>query len=75
MKIADSIIRKLHDHLDGEVKAGRIVKAPEDELRSVRLPGAKAKTIKGLSHAKHSGVLNLENAVTHPGENRTGPAY
>lgn len=66
VKAADSITQKLHDHLDGDVTAGRIVEAPEDELRSVGLSGAKAKTIKGLAHAVHTGVLDLEQALTHP---------
>ena len=66
VKAADSITQKLHDHLGGEVTAGRLVEAPEGELRAVGLSGAKTKTIKGLAHAIHTGALDLEKALTHP---------
>lgn len=66
VKAADSITQKLNDHLDGDVSPARIVRAHDDELRSVGLSGAKTKTIKGLAHAVHTGVLDLEKALTHP---------
>jgi len=66
VKAADSITRNLHDHLDWRITAGRIVEAPEDELRSVGLSGAWTKTIKGLAHAINTGALDLEKALAYP---------
>ncbi len=66
VKAADSITTKLTDQLDGDVTPERVHSTSHDDLRSAGLSGAKAKTIKGLAHAVHTGVLDLEQALTHP---------
>jgi len=66
VKAADSITQKLTEQLEGDVTAERVHSTSHDELRSAGLSGAKAKTIKGLAHAIHTGALDLENALTHP---------
>jgi len=66
VKAADSITAKVTDHLDGQVTPERVVAISDEDLRAVGLSGAKTKTIKGLAHAIHTGVLDLEEALTHP---------
>ncbi len=66
VKAADSITTKLTDQLDGDVTPERVHSTSHEDLRSAGLSGAKAKTIKGLAHAIHTGALDLEQALTHP---------
>jgi len=66
VKAADSITEKVTDHLDGQVTPERVVATSDEDLRAVGMSGAKAKTIKGLAHTVHAGVLDLEKALTHP---------
>ena len=66
VKAADSITTKLTDQLDGDVTPERVHSTSHEDLRSAGLSGAKAKTIKGLAHAIHTGALDLEKALTHP---------
>ena len=66
VKAADSITQKLTDRLDGDVTPERVHSTSHDDLRSAGLSGAKAKAIKGLAHAIHTGALDLEQALTHP---------
>ena len=66
VKAADSITQKLAIQLNGDVTPERVHSTSHDDLRSAGLSGAKAKTIKGLAHAVHTGVLDLEKALTHP---------
>lgn len=66
VKAADSITAKVQDRLDGQVTPERVAATSDEDLRSAGLSGAKTKTIKGLAHAVHTGVLDLEVALTHP---------
>lgn len=66
VKAADSITAKVTDHFDGDVTPDRVVQATDEELRAAGLSGAKTKTIKGLAHAIHTGMLDLDVALTHP---------
>jgi DNA-3-methyladenine glycosylase II len=66
VKAADVITARVEEHLDGEVTPARLVAADEDGLRAAGLSGAKTRTIKGLAHAVHTGIIDLEHAATHP---------
>ena len=66
VKAADAIAARVQDHLGGDVTPALLVSADEDGLRSAGLSGAKTKTIKGLAHAVHTGILDLEHAAKHP---------
>ncbi|MFM8514774.1 MAG: DNA-3-methyladenine glycosylase family protein [Actinomycetota bacterium] len=65
VKAADTITARVVDNL-GEVTPRRIVDVDESDLRAAGLSGAKTRTIKGLAHAVHEGVLDLEKTLTHP---------
>ncbi|MDA2987870.1 MAG: hypothetical protein O2815_02205 [Actinomycetota bacterium] len=66
VKAADAITARVEEHLGGEVTPARLVSADDEGLRSAGLSGAKTKTIKGLAHAVHTGILDLEHAAQHP---------
>lgn len=66
VKAADTITSRVEENLGGEVTAQRIVEIDESDLRGAGLSGAKTRTIKGLAHAVHDGVLDLERTLTHP---------
>jgi len=66
VKAADTITSRVEENLGGEVTPQRIVQIDESDLRGAGLSGAKTRTIKGLAHAVHDGVLDLERTLTHP---------
>lgn len=66
VKAADSITARVTDYLDGDVSPEKVVNSSVEGLRSAGLSGAKTKTVKGIADAIHTGVLDLDEALTHP---------
>ena len=65
VRAADTITARLHTHLDGRIDAATLVVTDPDELRSVGLSGAKARTITELAAAVQAGELDLDAASEH----------
>ena len=61
IRAADTIHGRLVSLAGGKISAAKIAKLSESDLRSAGLSGAKAKTIKGLSHAALSGEVPINN--------------
>lgn len=61
VRAADTIHGRLVSLAGGKISAAKIAKLSESDLRSAGLSGAKAKTIKGLSHATLSGEVPINN--------------
>jgi len=59
VRAADTIHGRLVSLAGGKISAAKIAKLSESDLRSAGLSGAKAKTIKGLSHATLSGEVPI----------------
>jgi len=66
VKAADSITARVTEYLDGDVSPEKVVNSSVEGLRSAGLSGAKTKTVKGIADAIHTGVLDLDEALTHP---------
>ena len=66
VKAADSITARVTDYLDGDVSPEKVVNSSVEGLRAAGLSGAKTKTVKGIADAIHTGVLDLDEALTHP---------
>ena len=66
VKAADSITARVTEYLDGDVSPEKVVNSSVEGLRSAGLSGAKTKTVKGIADAIHTGVLDLDQALTHP---------
>ena len=61
VKAADTIFRRLHDVVDGELTPERVTNVSDALLRDCGLSGSKTRTIRGLAEATVSGQLALES--------------
>jgi len=65
-KAADTIGARLVDLVGHPILPKKLLKFTDEQLRSVGLSGAKARTIREFSQAVHSGELDLVELENHP---------